>query len=73
ALGLTAETLKGFDLIDEIVPEPMGGAHRDPAGASSLLRPYLVRHLEALQGIEIGKLLERRYQRLRKMGRFGGD
>jgi len=73
ALGLTAEILKGFDLIDEIVPEPMGGAHRDPAGASSLLRPYLVRHLEALQGIEIGKLLERRYQRLRKMGRFGGD
>jgi acetyl-CoA carboxylase carboxyl transferase subunit alpha len=73
ALGLTAETLKGLDIIDEIVPEPPGGAHRDPAGAANLLRGYLAKYLKELQGIEAAKLLEQRYEKFRKMGRFKGE
>jgi len=73
ALGLTAQTLRELELIDEIVPEPPGGAHRDPAGAANLLRDYLARYLKELQGMEISQLLEKRYQKFRRMGRFKGD
>jgi len=73
ALGLTAQTLRELELIDEIVPEPPGGAHRDPTGAANLLRDYLARYLKELQGMEISQLLEKRYQKFRRMGRFKGD
>ena len=73
ALGLTAGTLKELGIIDEIVPEPEGGAHRDPVGAAAFLKDYLVRHLNALQEMKLSELLEKRYQKLRRMGKFGGD
>ncbi|MDH7499135.1 MAG: acetyl-CoA carboxylase carboxyltransferase subunit alpha [candidate division NC10 bacterium] len=73
ALGLTAQTLKELEVIDEIVPEPAGGAHRDPAGAAHLLKGYLSKYLQELQGKEISQLLEERYQKFRKMGRFKGE
>jgi len=73
ALGLTAQTLKELEIIDEIVPEPPGGAHRDPARAANLLRGYLAKYLREVQGMQISKLLEQRYQKFRKMGRFKGD
>jgi len=73
ALGLTAQTLKGLDVIDDIVPEPMGGAHRDPVGAAAILKGYLVKHLKALQKMEVSKLLERRYEKFRRMGKMKGD
>ena len=73
ALGLTAQTLKELEIIDEIVPEPPGGAHRDLAGAANLLRGYLSKYLRELQGMELSKLLEMRYDKFRRMGRFKGD
>ena len=73
ALGLTAGTLKELGIIDEIVPEPEGGAHRDPAAAAGSLKGCLVRHLNALREMKLSDLLEKRYQRLRRMGKFGGD
>lgn len=72
ALGLTAGNLKELDIIDEIVPEPGGGAHRDPVGAAAFLKDCLVRHLNALQEMKLSELLEKRYQKLRRMGKFGG-
>ena len=73
ALGLTAQTLKELDVIDDIVPEPMGGAHRDPVGAAVILKGYLVKHLKALQKMEVSKLSERRYEKFRRMGKMKGD
>lgn len=73
ALGLTARTLKSLDIIDEIVPEPSGGAHRDPEGAAQLLKGYLSKYLKEMAHTETSKLLERRYQKFRRMGKYGGD
>jgi len=73
ALGLTAQTLKELDIIDEIVPEPVGGAHRDPAGAAAVLKGYLAKYLKGLQKMEVGKLLGQRYEKYRKMGKLKGD
>jgi acetyl-CoA carboxylase carboxyl transferase subunit alpha len=68
ALKITAQNLLGFRLIDEIVPEPEGGAHLDAQAAAELLRPYLRRHLAELKLLTAGELLDRRYQKFRTMG-----
>jgi len=52
------------------VPEPEGGAHFDPEGAARLLEPYLARSLDELSQIPPEKLLERRYEKFRRMGQF---
>jgi len=70
ALGLTAPRLKELGLIDGIVKEPLGGAHRDPALAAQNLRNALNSHLDELGALSTDELLERRYRRLRSMGRF---
>jgi acetyl-CoA carboxylase carboxyl transferase subunit alpha len=69
-LKLTARDLRGLDLIDDIISEPPGGAHRDPAQAALNLEQYLARTLDQLQGVETRLLLGRRYERLRARGRF---
>jgi acetyl-CoA carboxylase carboxyl transferase subunit alpha len=70
AMKITAQDLKRFGVIDEIVPEPTGGAHNDPPRAAELLRPYLERGLRELQKLKPSLLLEERYQKFRKMGVF---
>ncbi|MBI3079902.1 MAG: acetyl-CoA carboxylase carboxyltransferase subunit alpha [candidate division NC10 bacterium] len=70
ALGLTAQTLKRLELIDEIVPEPVGGAHRSPAEMAETLREALTRELQRLRQIPIEDLLEQRYRKFRRMGVF---
>ncbi len=67
-LGLTAQALKKLGLIDEIIPEPMGGAHRNPQEMAQTLRGYLLRHLKRLRKVPIDELLEMRYQKFRRMG-----
>lgn len=67
-LHLTARDWKKFDLIDEIVPEPLGGAHSDPEEAARILKTYLVKEIEKLSQIPLEELIERRYQKFRKMG-----
>ena len=70
ALGLTAERLAELDLVDEIIKEPLGGAHRDLESMSEALKTTLLKHLTDLQAIPTDKLVELRNKRIRSMGRF---
>ena len=70
ALRLTAQDLKELGVIDEIVPEPLGGAHRDHALAASILKEAIIRHLRELLELDREELLRRRYQKYRNMGVF---
>src|SRR3989442_5185070 len=70
ALKLTPEDLRRFHLIDEIIPEPEGGAHNDHAGMAQCLGAVLERQLRELDGIPMEDLLQRRYEKFRGMGAF---
>jgi acetyl-CoA carboxylase carboxyl transferase subunit alpha len=70
SLRLTAEDLKSFGLIDEIVPEPPGGAQEDPAAAAENLRAPLLRHLDRLSLMSGPELVTDRYAKFRQMGNF---
>jgi len=70
AMRITALDLKRLGIIDEIVPEPNGGAHADPAKAAELLAPYLEKALKELQKLKPAALPEERYKKFRKMGVF---
>jgi len=69
-LKLTAESLKGFGIVDEVVPEPPGGAHSDPHQAAALLRPFITSSLRELEALSREELCRRRHQRLRQLGCF---
>ncbi len=68
AMGLTANRLKELELIDEIIQEPLGGAHSDPVQTAINVKQTLVRQLDDLQSIKTDLLLDRRYQRLMTYG-----
>jgi acetyl-CoA carboxylase carboxyl transferase subunit alpha len=70
ALGLTAHRLKALGLIDRIVSEPVGGAHRDPKQMSSLLKRALADSLRQFQGLKQKELLAARHARLMGYGKF---
>lgn len=70
AMKITAQDLKKFAIIDEIVPEPAGGAHSDPPAAAETLAPYIERALRDLQKLKPAQLLEDRYRKFRRMGVF---
>ncbi len=70
ALGLTAPRLLELGLIDQLIKEPLGGAHRDPADMAIRLKSALLAQLDQLQRIDLQGLLDQRYQRLRSYGRF---
>jgi acetyl-CoA carboxylase carboxyl transferase subunit alpha len=70
ALKITAKDLKELGIVDEIVPEPEGGAHTDPEAAAMLLSEVLDRQLVALSQQPTKDLLEARYEKFRKMGQF---
>ena len=72
ALGLTAPRLIEHGLIDAIVKEPLGGAHRDPEAMAARLKETLLRELDQLQAVDPAQLLEQRYRRLRSYGAFTG-
>lgn len=63
----TAEDLKGFGVIDEIIEEPEGGAQEDFKSVAENIRKYLIRNLEELRKLEVEELLEKRYKKFRKM------
>lgn len=69
-LSITAPRLKSFDLIDRIIPEPVGGAHRDPATLMHAMKTALEETLASLQKQPIDALLKTRYQRLMSYGRY---
>ncbi|MEY3381068.1 MAG: acetyl-CoA carboxylase carboxyltransferase subunit alpha [Hylemonella sp.] len=70
ALGITAHRLKALNLVDKIVSEPVGGAHRDPAQMASLLKRALGEAYRQVADLKVKDLLERRFERLQSYGRF---
>ncbi len=70
ALGITAHRLKALGLVDKIVNEPVGGAHRDPKAMSASLKRALGDALRQVADLKPKELLDRRYQRLQSYGRF---
>ena len=70
ALRFTSKDLLGFGVIDEIIPEPLGGAHRDHRRAAMTLKMSLVRALRQLESLPRDQLVQRRYDKFRRMGQF---
>jgi len=70
ALRITASDLERLGVVDGVLPEPLGGAHRDPLAAAATLREALRRHLDALSGVSPSELVARRLQKYRVMGVF---
>jgi acetyl-CoA carboxylase carboxyl transferase subunit alpha len=68
SLRLTAEDLKSFRIIDEIVAEPDGGAHADYAGAAKLLDQAITRTLNEIRGWDAEERVQKRYERFRAIG-----
>jgi len=68
ALKLTARDLARLHIIDDVIPEPLGGAHRDHREMANTLKTYLFRYLRELRGLSADDLLEQRYQKFRRMG-----
>ena len=73
ALKLTAKDLLKQGIIDRIVPEPVGGAHKDPETAAKTLKKFLVEEIEALKKMKPDKLVESRIEKFGNMGSFSGD
>jgi acetyl-CoA carboxylase carboxyl transferase subunit alpha len=70
ALKITAKSLLQLKIIDEIIPEPLGGAHRDYATTMKATRKTLLKHLTSLEKIAPKKLISRRFDKFAAMGRF---
>ncbi len=71
ALKLTAKDLLELEIVDEVIPEPLGGAQKDYDAAATALKKDLLKHLDKLMDTKISELLEARYKKYRKMGVFG--
>ena len=70
ALKITAKDLLRFKIIDEIIPEPAGGAHTDPEGAAKNFQAHCLKHLEELLALSTPERLKQRYEKFRAMGQF---
>jgi acetyl-CoA carboxylase carboxyl transferase subunit alpha len=70
ALKLTSKDLARLGIIDDIIPEPLGGAHRDHRDMANTLKTYLLRYLRELRAVPRDELLQQRYQKFRQMGMF---
>jgi acetyl-CoA carboxylase carboxyl transferase subunit alpha len=70
ALKITATDLKNLGLIDEILAEPIGGAHADPVKATEILRVAVTKHLDEVSLLTSQQRQELRYQKFRAMGMF---
>jgi acetyl-CoA carboxylase carboxyl transferase subunit alpha len=72
SLKLTARDLLAFQVVDEVIPEPVGGAHRDPGAAAKRLGQSIRKHLAQLRGMDGPALVEDRYRKFRSLGPFSG-
>jgi len=70
SLKMTSKHLKKNKLIDKIIPEPLGGIHRDPEKSCNFLKKALIKELKSLQGVSIEELLRERHKKLLGFGRF---
>ena len=69
-MKITAPDLKKFGVVDRILPEPVGGAHRDHKAAADTVRAALLESLESVRSLSVRKLLDRRYAKYREIGRI---
>ena len=70
ALKITAKDLLELKIVDEIVPEPLGGAHTDAAGTAAILKTHLLKNLEAILELSTAERLKKRYEKFRSHGQF---
>jgi acetyl-CoA carboxylase carboxyl transferase subunit alpha len=70
AMRITAPSLNEFGLVDEVLPEPLGAAHRDPPAAGEVIRNALLKHLQDLERLDIDQLLAARQERIAGFGSF---
>jgi len=70
ALKLTAYDLLDFGIIDMIIPEPLGGAHRDPKAAAQNIKSAIIKNIGEISAMSKEEMLEQRYMKFRNMGRF---
>ncbi len=70
AMRITADSLIDFGLIDEILPEPLGAAHRDPEATAEVVRNAILKHLDDIDQLSIDQLLEQRQHRLANFGQY---
>lgn len=68
AMGVTSERLEELGIVDETIPEPLGGAHRDVAATAANIKSALIAQLDRLQAMDLDELVARRYQRLMSYG-----
>jgi acetyl-CoA carboxylase carboxyl transferase subunit alpha len=72
ALGITSDRLKKLGLVDEVIPEPLGGAHKEPDEVAGRLADCIERQLDELSASSADELIEKRFQRLMSFGQFQG-
>jgi acetyl-CoA carboxylase carboxyl transferase subunit alpha len=72
ALRLAAQDLLRLRVVDEVLPEPMGGAHRDAEATAATVRDAVLRHLDRLSALEPSEIVARRREKYRSMGVFTG-
>lgn len=70
ALRFTSDNLKHFGIVDDVLPEPLGGAHRDPHQMGTRLKTYLSRTLSDLEQLSDDEMLDARYEKFRRIGVF---
>ncbi len=70
AMRITAADLNDFGLVDEVLPEPLGGAHRSPIAAAEVVRNALLKNLEELDALSVDQVLENRQRRLASFGEY---
>lgn len=70
ALKLTAQDLEELGVVDEVIPEPQGGGHKDWDATAAAIKESLLRHLDVLGDLPVDTLLQRRWRRLSKLGRW---
>ena len=70
AMGITAERLSRLGLVDEVIREPLGGAHRDSNSTAESLKSALQRHLKELEAKPVAEIVAARAERLRSFGVF---
>jgi len=73
SLKMTAKELLPLGVIDDIIPEPMGGAHRNYQKTADAIRKAISHHLNKLEGLSIEEILRQRYEKFRRMGVFGDE